>query len=128
MWIFDSAILLNDAASALSMTEETYKLTSFAAAGLLLAALADLPYGYYTFLCIVVCVVAAVGAYRLFQTGAGVLGLILAAIAVLFNPLIPVHLDRATWAPIDIVSAVALVFSTRYFSNSREALHHNGNR
>jgi hypothetical protein len=26
----------------------------------------------------------------------------------LFNPIVPIHLDRSTWAPIDMASAAAL--------------------
>ena len=38
---------------------------------------------------------------------AGVLG----SIALLFNPIIPVHLSREIWAPIDITAALILVVS-----------------
>ena len=82
---------------------------------MLLVALAPLPYGYYTLLRIVVC--AATG--YLAWSHASKLGLdawvfTLGGIAVLFNPIIPVHLEREVWAFIDVAAAV--VIGAHYFS------------
>lgn len=35
---------------------------------------------------------------------------ILLGIAVLFNPLIPIHLSRAAWMPIDIITGGYFIF------------------
>ncbi len=85
----------------------------------LLFALAPLPYGYYTLLRIVVCAASVLIAYNSFQRvgkvslGSGVM----IGIALLFNPLIPIHLSREIWAPIDI--GAAFVFAMHWWVNSR---------
>lgn len=85
---------------------------------MLLLALAPLPYGYYTLLRLVVTAVAVFAAAiefkgrQQFTTWSVLLGLI----ALLFNPIIPVHLTRGMWAVIDTV--VALIF-VAYWWNSR---------
>jgi ABC-type Fe3+-siderophore transport system permease subunit len=80
-------------------------------AGLLIWALARHPYGYYTLLRWIVC--ASVGyllyvAYDLRKTP---WVWIFGAIAVLFNPIIPIYLTKSTWAPIDAISAGIVVIS-----------------
>jgi len=79
------------------------------AAGLLLWALAPHPYGYYIALRWVTCAVAVYTVIVAAQ--AELWGWVVAfgAVALLFNPLVPVHLDRGTWSPIDI--AVAALFA-----------------
>ncbi len=80
---------------------------------LLLLALAKLPYGYYSVLRVVVCAVAAYGCYlgyKLHKTGwAWTLG----GMAVLFNPLLVIHMDRSMWAIVDIAGAIVLLVSIR---------------
>jgi hypothetical protein len=75
-----------------------------APAALLLVALLPLPYGFYTLLRLVVsgCAAAlAVIAFRRVDSTA----LLYGAIAILFNPIIPVHLDRSTWTVLDVMAA-----------------------
>ena len=74
---------------------------------LLVIATARLPYGYYTFTRIVTCGVAAWIAVVGFQEGSidKAWSIALALIAVLFNPIIPIHLDRSTWFYLDIGAA-----------------------
>lgn len=70
-------------------------------ATMLLGALLHLPYGYYTLLRLVVCVSASIIAFQSWpkhQAWAIAFGVV----ALLFNPLIIVALDRETWAPIDV--------------------------
>lgn len=81
-------------------------------ATMLLIALASLPYGYYTLLRIVVCVCCCVIVYQAHErTGTIWSGWSIALIflAILFNPLIRVHLTREIWAPIDVLAAAILV-------------------
>jgi len=74
---------------------------------MLLVAVLPLPYGFYTLLRIVVTASAAFAAYYFFEEGDdSQSGIILALIALLFNPLIPIHLDKAIWMPIDIGTAI----------------------
>ena len=73
---------------------------------MLILALLDMPYGYYTLLRLVVCgmgVFVAIFAYNSRKFWAVYL---FGFIAVLFNPLVPIHLDREIWRGIDIVCAV----------------------
>ena len=73
---------------------------------MLILALFDMPYGYYTLLRIIVCgigVFVAISAYNSRKFWAIYL---FGFIAVLFNPLVPIHLDREIWQTIDIVCAV----------------------
>lgn len=82
-----------------------YRTLALGSAGLLIVALADLPYGFYTFLRLVVCGVAVLGAVKAHANDRGGWTLVLAGIALLFNPVIPVYLDRGTWAILDVASA-----------------------
>ena len=82
------------------------------AAIMLFLALGKFPYGYYTLLRFVVCGTTAYGAYcasteQKKPAWAWTFGII----AVLFNPFIPIHLSRDTWAVIDIAVALLLAFS-----------------
>lgn len=89
----------------------TYKIASYCCATLLLFALGNWTYGFYTFLRIAVCLTAAAGAFQALSADRSGWGIALSAVAILFNPIIPVYLDRATWAPIDVVCAGILVVS-----------------
>ncbi len=73
---------------------------------MLFVSLFHLPYAYYEFLRIVVCIAAAWIAYRCIserrnQTWPAVFVLI----GILFNPIIPIHLGRAIWFWLDIGAA-----------------------
>lgn len=86
------------------------KLVWLLPAALLVLALAPLPYGFYTMLRLVVCAASAYLAWReleKFDLSLWVWGL--GGIAVLFNPLIPIHLNRDVWAFIDVGVAIVLV-------------------
>jgi hypothetical protein len=81
------------------------------AAGLLFYALKRHAYDYYTLLRWVtfgVGLYSAIIAFKDEKTGwAAILGML----ALLFNPLIPVHLKRETWAIIDVAAGVLLLAS-----------------
>jgi TPR repeat protein len=74
-------------------------------AALLFVALANWPYGYYSFLRLAVCAAASVLAWRASKAGRPLWTLVMAGIALLFNPIIPVRFHRAEWAWIDAVAA-----------------------
>ena len=78
-------------------------------AGLLLLALLPLPYGYYQFLRIVAAVASGFIAYQSFSDGKQTWAITFGAISILFNPIIPIHLPREVWAPVDIVAAVTFL-------------------
>ena len=93
-----------------------YKVAAIIAAIMLLLALASWPYGYYQFMRIVVCGTAGYGAYLALQADQHPWLWILGAVAILFNPIVPIHLDRSVWRILDTVSAVVLVMSVRTLS------------
>jgi len=62
----------------------------------------NLPYDYYTLLRIVVAGISIYAALFLFKRD-GFDFWILLGIALLYNPLIPVHLSRELWIPIDVI-------------------------
>ena len=82
-------------------------------AGMLVLALASLPYGYYTILRWTVCSVALYGAFRAFGADQKVWTWIFGVIAILFNPFAPVYLNRATWAVLDLAAGMIIVLSLR---------------
>jgi len=79
------------------------------AAVMLVGALAEWPYVYYTFLRIVTCGVAVVTAGFAYEQKRIAVTWLFGFIAVLFNPIVPVHLTREIWAPIDLLTAVLFV-------------------
>lgn len=80
-------------------------------AALLIIATSRLPYGYYTFLRIVVCGFAALVAFLSWgdDTISRIWSVAFALLAVLFNPLVPVYLKRTDWFYLDIGAAVVIV-------------------
>lgn len=83
------------------------------ASAMLMGALTDLPYGYYQLLRFVVCGVSVYVAYTAYDWQKMWVMWLFGLIAVLFNPLIPIHLSREIWQPIDAVCA--LLFATVAF-------------
>lgn len=73
-------------------------------AAMLILALFQLPYGYYTLLRLVVCLTAAIIAFQSWPK-VQVWAIAFGFVALLFNPMIIVSLDRETWAPIDVAVA-----------------------
>ncbi len=89
-----------------------HRTTLFVSAGSLFLAMLPalpLPYGYFTFLRIVVSGTAVFAAIRVNDSTVPFLGLLM--IAVLFNPLIPVCLPKRTWRIIDL--AVSIAWATK---------------
>ncbi len=85
---------------------------------LLLIGLADLPTGYYTIVRIVVCLVSCLSCYSSYcrDRKIGIATLVYAALALLFNPIIPIYLqDKEVWTVIDIVAAILL--GIKYFGS-----------
>lgn len=83
------------------------------AIGLLLWALNDNPYGYYQILRWAVTGIAGYLAFIANENENTAWMWIMGIIAVLFNPIIPIYLDRETWTIIDV--AVAGVFFVNIF-------------
>lgn len=79
-------------------------------AALCVWALARHPYSYYELLRLITCGVSAYMAWRCFASEMTALGTAFGVLAVLFNPLLPIHLSRETWAPIDLIGAAILAY------------------
>jgi hypothetical protein len=76
-------------------------------AALLLLALINLPIGYYTFLRIIVTLVAVLVIISEFSNGFSFWVMSFGIIAILFNPLIPIYLNnKEAWMPIDIITSI----------------------
>jgi hypothetical protein len=72
-------------------------------------AMADLPYGYYRLLRWIVCAVAIASAVQLHRGQRQGLAWVLGAVALLFNPIIPVPLGKASWRVFDGAAGVAFL-------------------
>lgn len=74
--------------------------------GMLLFALRENPYGYYQLMRWVVCAVFAFLAYRAIDTSQqDAVPWIFGAVAILYNPIIPIHLNREIWSFLNIGTA-----------------------
>jgi len=82
------------------------------AAVMLVWALAGHGYGYYVLLRWVVCAVAAWTALESHTATRTGMTWLFSVAALLFNPFVPVRLDRQTWMGPDIVLAVAFVLAS----------------
>ena len=96
-------------------------------AGLLLIGIAPLPYEYYQFLRIAIPILMGICIFSLWLSSSDTSKpifsyCVLGAIAIVFNPVVPVYSDKETWVVIDIICAVAvlLVFIINCFKNNEE--------
>ena len=77
----------------------------------LAVAVFPLPYGYYTFTRIVICLACIVLAYAAYAARgvAMVWTTLFVLIAILFNPLLPIYLKKQTWMYLDGCSALVIL-------------------
>lgn len=82
---------------------------------LLAAALLPWPYGYYVFLRLVVFAVSAWIVYEQWKCDDAISGwaAAFAVVALLYNPVLSVHLTREIWAVLNVVTAVLFVWHFR---------------
>lgn len=87
------------------MNSSNQKILTITASGFLFIALFEgLPYGYFTLLRFVVCAVGAYMAYKIYESDNDSLWVwLFGGIAILFNPIIPIHLTREVWWIIDLI-------------------------
>lgn len=81
----------------------------YIAASLLLLAAFPLPYGYYTFSRITITAIAIYVALNHFKRETNNFYIFI-GIAILFNPLIPIHLSKEIWIPIDLILAIYFTY------------------
>jgi len=78
---------------------------------LLLAIPAIWPYGYYTLLRWVVTATAIFLVWITYNLKKTFWLVLMGLVAVLFNPLIPIYLDKETWVIIDFIVAILFLVS-----------------
>jgi len=78
---------------------------------MLLLAVLSWPYAYYQLLRLVVCGVTAWGAANAARLDKASWQVVLAGLALLFNPILPVNLSRDAWVLIDVATAAILIAS-----------------
>lgn len=71
--------------------------------GLLILGLLEMPYGYYQFLRLAICGVTLYSLYasKPLQEN-GLLKWLIIAVAVIYNPILPLHLPKETWMLINV--------------------------
>ena len=69
------------------------------------------PYSYYTMLRFVTCGVSVAGFFVALHIKRQVEPWLYGAVALLFNPIIPVHLSKSIWQPIDIIVGIGFLIS-----------------
>lgn len=88
---------------------------------MLVVAIFPLPYGYYQLLRLVVylCAIAlSISQFR--DKGRISVPLILFVfLATLFNPVLPIHLNRAIWLPVDLIAAAVFILNWRSVRSSK---------
>ena len=76
------------------------------AGAMLIAGVADWPYGYYQLLRLVTCAAAVYAAYHAYPMKRQGFIWTFIFVAILFNPVFSVHLDKEIWQPIDIITGI----------------------
>lgn|SRR5690625_1743905 len=79
---------------------------------LLIVGVLPMPYGYYTFLRIIITIIFIWSSVVAFDRDLATSKWIYVGIAILFNPIIPIHLTKDIWIVIDIITALIL-FGTK---------------
>jgi len=93
------------------MKDRPHLVPAIIASGLLFGALASLPYGYYQMLRWVVGGISIYIAYKAYTWDKKWATWLFAGCAILFNPIVPIHLSREIWQPIDIVFGFVFIVS-----------------
>ena len=91
------------------MNKRSLLIASLIAAAMLLGALAPCPYGYYQLLRFVVCGVSVYVAFIAYNWQKMWAVWLFGFIALLFNPLISIHLSREIWRFVDAICAILFV-------------------
>ena len=79
---------------------------------LLFVAVMELPYGYYTFMRIIVCSSASFMCFKQFKNEKkNTWFWIWAVIAILFNPIFSIHLDKEIWMAIDAITGLIFAYA-----------------
>ena len=86
---------------------------------LLLIGACKMPYGYYTFLRIVIFGFTSISSYKNFEiTNKSSWPWLYLFVAIIFNPIFPIYLSKELWMFIDISFAILLIFICYKIKNS----------
>lgn len=96
----------------------------FIPAALLVLALLPWPYGYYQFLRLVVCAVSAWLAYVQWKNDEAFSfwTVSLSATALLYNPILPIHLTREIWIVLNLLAAALFFLHFRWLKKQLNAV------
>jgi uncharacterized membrane protein len=97
-----------------------YKTPIIVAVVMLFLALLDLPIGYYTLLRIVVCGTAIYLSFVAKEIKKLHWVWIIGFIGILFNPFIPIHMDKEIWAFIDIIVGFTFIIVLLVFIDKKK--------
>ena len=75
----------------------------------LFICLFPMPYGYYALVRFAAMIILGCMAYGFYKEGKQTLCIVAGSLALLFQPLIKITLDRITWNVVDVLLAIALV-------------------
>ncbi len=84
-----------------------------------IGAFERMPYGYYTLLRLFTCLSASVLAMMITEDRWLSLKYMLIGVAILYNPIIPIHLGRKIWFPLNLATIVILAFTIYPITRSR---------
>jgi len=85
----------------------------YACAAMFFIGAAPLPYGYYMLLRLVACGVFAFAAFVTVERKNKILPWIFGFLALLFNPIVKVHLPKEAWALVDIAAGIFLLVTAK---------------
>ena len=85
----------------------------YISAAMLFIGAAPLHYGYYTLLRLVACGVFAFAAFVSVERKNKILPWVFGLLALLFNPIVKVHLPKEAWAFVDIAAGVFLLVTAK---------------
>lgn len=80
-----------------------------------LLALLDMPYGYYQLLRLVVLVAAAFLAFEGWRRGSHLAVIAFGLLALIYNPIAPLHLKREIWELVNIGTAAIFLVALAVF-------------
>lgn len=80
---------------------------------LFLAIPSGWPYGFYQLLRLLIFISSAIVAWGFYKSHLTPWAFIFGGITFLFNPIVPIHLDKQSWVPVDFMAAI-LFFIAAY--------------
>ena len=95
------------------------RLVIYATAAMLLLGAAPMPYGYYTLLRLVGCIVFAAAAFAALARRYATLPWVYGLMALVFNPVFKLHFPKELWALIDVAAAVLLFATAKSIASRR---------